>query len=95
MTGKDVEQTDERDYGPGPWWADLGTWGAVGLIAFGCAVAAWGFLRLPGAPQEMATGYYMAAKIVAVGLVVAGSSLLGRRCDRVAATGGTRETDPA
>jgi len=27
MADKDVEQTDERGYLPGPWRADLGTWG--------------------------------------------------------------------
>ncbi|WP_031477072.1 hypothetical protein [Streptomyces bicolor] len=95
MTGKDAEQTDERGHGSGPWWAELGTWGAVGLIAFGCLVAAWGFFRLPGAPEEMAGGYHAAAKVVAVGLVVAGSSLLGRRGDRVAATEGMNESDRA
>ncbi|MFI7358269.1 hypothetical protein ACIBTP_30645 [Streptomyces avidinii] len=79
MTDKDVEQTDERGHGPGPWWADLGTWGAVGLIAFGVLAAAWVFLRLPGTPENLATGYYQAAKVLAIGLVLAGSSLLGRR----------------
>ncbi|MCZ4123484.1 hypothetical protein [Streptomyces sp. H39-S7] len=79
MTDKDVEQTDERGFGPGPWWADLGTWGAVGLIAFGVLAAAWVFLRLPGTPENLATGYYQAAKVLAIGLVLAGGSLLGRR----------------
>ncbi|MFE2285570.1 LPXTG cell wall anchor domain-containing protein [Streptomyces sp. NPDC059443] len=39
----------------------------------------WVFLRLPGAPENPATGYYQAAKVLAVGLVLAGSSLLSRR----------------
>ncbi|MEJ8632712.1 MULTISPECIES: hypothetical protein [Streptomyces] len=79
MTDTDAEQTDERSYGPGPWWADLGTWGAVGLIAFGILSAAWVFLRLPGTPENLATGYYQAAKVLAIGLVLAGSALVGRR----------------
>ncbi|GGV26145.1 hypothetical protein GCM10010277_07530 [Streptomyces longisporoflavus] len=79
MTDKHDEQSDAREYGPGPWWEDLGTWGAVALIAFGGLAAAWVFLRLPGTPQDMAVGYYHAAKIIAIGLVIAGSALLGRR----------------
>ncbi|KOG44674.1 hypothetical protein ADK75_35120 [Streptomyces virginiae] len=79
MTDKDVERTDERDHGPGPWWAELGAWGAVGLIAFGVLAAAWVFLRLPGTPENVATGYHQAAKVLAIGAVLTGSSLLGRR----------------
>ncbi|MFD9476562.1 hypothetical protein [Streptomyces nojiriensis] len=78
LTDKDVEQTDSRGYGPGPWWAELGTWGAVGLITFGVVAAAWVFLRLPGTPENLATGYYQAAKLLAIGLVLTGSTLLGR-----------------
>ncbi|MFI1395415.1 hypothetical protein [Streptomyces sp. NPDC020681] len=79
MTDKDVEHADERSYGSGPWWAELGTWGAVSLIGFGGLAAAWVFFRLPGVPEEPAAGYYQAAKVVAIGLVVAGTALLGRR----------------
>ncbi|MEU6763937.1 hypothetical protein ABZ916_15610 [Streptomyces sp. NPDC046853] len=79
VTDQHAEPTDEPEYGPGPWWGDLGTWGAVGLIAFGGVAAAWVFLRLPGTPQNLAIGYYHAAKIIAIGLVIAGSALLGRR----------------
>ncbi|MEV6395452.1 hypothetical protein AB0M39_11840 [Streptomyces sp. NPDC051907] len=78
MTDKDVEQTDKRGWGPGPWWADLGTWGAVGLVVFGGLAAGWVFLRLPGVPENVATGYYQAAKVVAIGLVIVGSTVLGR-----------------
>ncbi|MGW5866306.1 hypothetical protein ACWFRJ_29445 [Streptomyces sp. NPDC055239] len=79
VTDKGVEQNDERGYGPGPWWEDLGAWGAVGLIVFGGLAAVWVFFRLPGTPDEMAMGYYQAAKVVAIGLVIAGTALLGRR----------------
>ncbi|MFE1312828.1 hypothetical protein [Streptomyces sp. NPDC058755] len=85
MADKDVEQTDERGYAPAPWWADLGTWGAVALIAFGGLVAAWVFLRLPGTPEEPASAYYGAAKVIAIGLVAVGGTLLGRRRTRPAA----------
>nr|WP_234312714.1 hypothetical protein [Streptomyces sp. NRRL F-5065] len=74
MTDKGVG----RDDGSGPWWADLGTWGAVALIGVGGLVAAWVFLRLPGAPQA-AAGYHQAARIAAIGLVIVGSALLSRR----------------
>ncbi|MEU1626075.1 hypothetical protein ABZ746_12265 [Streptomyces sp. NPDC020096] len=95
MTDKDVEQTDERGYDPGPWWADLGTTGAVALIAFGGLAAAWVFFRLPGAPEKLATGYYQAARVVAIGLVIAGCALLGRRRARAAATEETNEPEGA
>ncbi|MEU0298852.1 hypothetical protein ABZ252_05180 [Streptomyces sp. NPDC006175] len=85
MTDKDVQQTDERAHGPGPWWADLGTWGAVGLIAVGGLGAVWVFFRLPGTSEELGAGYYQAAKVVAIGLVLGGSTLVGRRRARGAA----------
>ncbi|MGW4565974.1 hypothetical protein ACWEN3_27355 [Streptomyces sp. NPDC004561] len=85
MDDKDVERTDERGYVAGPWWAELGTWGAVALIVFGGIAAAWVFLRLPGTPEEPASGYYGAAKVVAIGLVTVGCTLMGRRRARAAA----------
>ncbi|MEU1347547.1 hypothetical protein ACFYPA_12660 [Streptomyces sp. NPDC005775] len=91
MTGKDVERTDERVHAPEPWWADLGTWGAVALMALGGLAAVWAFFRLPGTPENIATGYYQAAKIAAIGLVIAGTALLGRDRDRDAAAGETDE----
>lgn len=91
MTSKDVEQTDERHHPVAPWWADLGTWGAVALMAFGGLAAVWVFFRLPGTPEELATGYYQAAKVVAIGLVIAGTALLSRERDRGAAGGKTDE----
>jgi hypothetical protein len=79
VADKDAEQTDERRCGPGPWWADLGTWGAVALIVFGGLAAAWVFFRLPGTPKELASGYYQAARVIAIGLVTGGCTLLARR----------------
>src|SRR5690606_18251850 len=60
-----------------PWWADLGTWGAVGLIVLGVVAAVWMFHGLPGTTETPAAGYLQVAKVVAVGLVVAGTGLLG------------------
>ncbi|WP_407555026.1 hypothetical protein QOM21_34515 [Streptomyces sp. Pv4-95] len=93
MTDKDIEHTDERGFGPGPWWAELGTLGAVALIAFGGLAGAWVFLRLPGTPENLATGYHGAAKVVAIGLVIAGSALLSRRHTRAA--GAEKGENPA
>ncbi|WP_030670951.1 hypothetical protein [Streptomyces sp. NRRL B-1347] len=84
MVDKDVERTDERGYAPEPWWADLGTWGAVALMVFG-GLAALVLFRLPGTPQELASGYHGAAKVIAIGVVIVGSTLLSRRT-RTAAT---------
>ncbi|MFE9611406.1 hypothetical protein [Streptomyces sp. NPDC006012] len=90
MADRDVEQTDQRGYVPGPWWADLGTWGAAALIVFGGLAAAWVFFRLPGTPVEPSSGYYGAAKAIVIGLVTVGCALLGRRRTRAAAV---EETD--
>ncbi|MEW2298263.1 hypothetical protein ABZ719_37235 [Streptomyces sp. NPDC006743] len=90
MTDKGVERSDER-HEVEPWWAGLGTWGAVALIVFGGLAIIWVSLRLPGTPEELATGYYGAAKVVAIGLVVAGGALLGRLRTRAAGTEETAE----
>ncbi|MER6283442.1 hypothetical protein [Streptomyces sviceus] len=95
MSDADVERTDGRGDGPGPWWADLGTWGAVALIAFGALAAAWVHFRLPGTSEEVAPGYYQAARVITIGLVIAGGTLLGRRRDRAAAAEETQEPERA
>jgi hypothetical protein len=95
VTDKDVEQTDERGYDTGPWWAELGTLGAVAMIIVGGLAAAWVFLRLPGTPENLATGYYQAAKVVTIGLMIAGSALLGRRRARATATEVTNKPERA
>lgn len=95
MTDKhDAEQRGEQHgYAPEPWWAGLGTKGAVTLIAIGAAVAAWIFLtpaaglpRLPFIPDIPASGYYQAAKIAAIGLaLLCGTALTHRGRSRSAA----------
>ena len=76
-----------------PWWADLGTWGAVTLIVLGGLAALWVSFRLPGTPEEPATGYYGAARVVAIGLVIVGAGLLNRRRARSGAAGETSGAD--
>ncbi|MCH6163797.1 hypothetical protein [Streptomyces marispadix] len=84
--GQSVEKSDGQGCQHEPWWAGLGTRGAVGLVVLGGIAAAWTFLApaaglgwLPFTPEEAATGYYQAAKVAAIGLVILGSALLGRR----------------
>ncbi|GFE15809.1 hypothetical protein Sgleb_38560 [Streptomyces glebosus] len=79
-----ADKDDERGYAPEPWWADLGAWGSVALIAFGGLAAVWVFYRLPGTPEVLASGYYGAAKVITIGLVAVGCALLGRRRARAA-----------
>jgi hypothetical protein len=80
VTDTGVEQArDERSDTPGPWWADPGTWGAVALIVLGGLAAVWVSFRLPGTPDKLAPAYYWAAKSVAFGLVLLGTTLLGHR----------------
>ncbi|MFY4722769.1 hypothetical protein [Streptomyces sp. LaBMicrA B280] len=93
MSDRGVERSDDEGHGPVPWWADLGVWGAVALIAFGGLAAVWVSLRLPGTPTELASGYYGAARVVAIGLVIVGSSLLNRWRARSAAVGESTGAD--
>ncbi|MEU1506933.1 hypothetical protein [Kitasatospora sp. NPDC005748] len=93
MADKDVERTNERRHVPEPWGPGLGTWGAIALIAFGGVAAAWVSFRLPGTPEEPASGYYQAARVIAIGLVTVGCALLGRRRARAAAVEETSEPE--
>lgn len=95
MADRDVEQTEEQDGSHGAWWAELGTWGAVALIVFGGLAAAWVSFRLPGTPEELASGYYQAARVVAIGLVTVGFTVLGRRRARAAAVEDVSEQERA
>ncbi|WP_033826164.1 hypothetical protein [Kitasatospora sp. MBT63] len=93
MADTDTTQTEDRDHAPAPWWAELGTWGSVGLIVLGAVAAVWVSFRLPGTPEELASGYYQAARVVAIGLVTVGCALLGRRRARAAAVDGAGEQE--
>ncbi|QKZ23741.1 hypothetical protein [Streptomyces chartreusis] len=86
MADKDVERIDERDHGSEPWWAGLGTRGAVTLIVVGVLAAAWavvapalGLRWLPLTPENLATGVYQGAKVVAIGVVILVGAVLTRR----------------
>ncbi|MES4893252.1 hypothetical protein [Streptomyces sp. NPDC096012] len=95
MDEKTVERTDEPHHVARPWWADLGTWGAGALIVFGGIAAAWVFLGLPGTSQETASGYHGAAKLIAIGLVTVGCTLVGRLRGRSTAGEKTNEQGSA
>lgn len=81
--------TTARDPGGRTWEPG----GAVALIAFGAIATAWVFLRLPGTPQEPALGYHGAAKLIAIGLVTVGCTLMSRRRGRPAASKKTNEQE--
>ncbi|MGW4651189.1 hypothetical protein [Kitasatospora sp. NPDC004289] len=89
MADEKPQQTDERGHDFGPWWAELGTVGSVALVVVGLAAVVWVTFRLPGTPENLASGYYQAARVVAIGLVAVGCTVLGRRRARAAAEGET------
>lgn len=78
MTQNDVEQTRERVHDQRPWWAEPRAWGAVAAITLGFLLAAWTYFGLPGAPEE-ASAYFGTGKVVAFGLVLLGTTVLGSR----------------
>ncbi|MFE9391853.1 hypothetical protein [Streptomyces sp. NPDC006784] len=61
-----------------PWWAGTGPVGGIVLILLGVGVAAVLFRTGHAAPDAY-LNLYGAAKVVAVGLVVAGTGLLAER----------------
>ncbi|MEV2216072.1 hypothetical protein AB0H86_32415 [Streptomyces sp. NPDC050997] len=71
-------ETDTPPAGPGPWWAGLGPVAGGVLVACGGVLLLWLVLRGSGVEEHWAQ-YYGAAKVVAVGLVVAGTTLVARR----------------
>ncbi|MEV6507336.1 hypothetical protein [Streptomyces sp. NPDC051642] len=78
MIDRDHERSDDQSHPAAPWWWGLGPIGAVGLVVLGIAAALWSFLHLPGTAGNQAVDYYRASRVVAIGLVVAGTALLGR-----------------
>ncbi|MEU1669761.1 hypothetical protein ABZ547_40490 [Streptomyces sparsogenes] len=94
MTEQRTDRPDAPRHDASPWWWGLGPVGGALLVVAGVLAGAWVFLELPGAPGESATGYYGAARVVAIGLVVGGGALLGRgraRGARAEGAEGTRE----
>ncbi|WP_405975931.1 hypothetical protein OG496_51400 [Streptomyces sp. NBC_00988] len=92
---RDQERSDDRPHPESPWWWGLGPIGAVGLVVLGIAAVVWSFLHLPGTAENQATDYYRASRIVAIGLVVAGTALLGRIRTRGSDKKATREHEAA
>ncbi|MFI5881176.1 hypothetical protein [Streptomyces sp. NPDC051554] len=95
MIDRDQERSDDRPHLESPWWWGLGPIGAVGLVVLGIAAVVWSFLHLPGTAENQATDYYRASRIVAIGLVVAGTALLGRIRTRGSDKKATREHEAA
>ncbi|MEU6392322.1 hypothetical protein [Streptomyces sp. NPDC046939] len=63
-----------------PWWAGLGPLGGVVLVAIGLALLLW--LVWGSAAGDNWSQYYGAAKVLAIGSVVAGTTLLARGRER-------------
>ncbi|MFD8911113.1 hypothetical protein [Streptomyces sp. NPDC059575] len=59
-------------------WAGLGPVGGTLLTLSGAGLLLWGFLGRSGSSPSL---IYQAAKVVAVGLVITGTTLLARRRD--------------
>ncbi|MCK7626068.1 hypothetical protein MUU72_23670 [Streptomyces sp. RS10V-4] len=80
MTDKQTDSPDHPPVAYGPWWAGLGPIGGALVLVLGLGLAAYVFLWGEGTLGD--TRLYGAAKCVAIGLVVLGTTLLGRRRDR-------------
>lgn len=93
MTDDGLDQSDDRRHHPSPWWLGLGPAGAIGLIVIGIVAAVWAFFQLPGAQDDQVTGYYQAGKVIAIGLVVAGTTMLGRNRARASHTEEMKESE--
>ncbi|MGW0710671.1 hypothetical protein ACWD4G_32735 [Streptomyces sp. NPDC002643] len=81
------EQSEERaanerveeppGFDGGAWWGPTGLVGGALFTAIGAGAAVWLVLRGTD-PDGAWAGYYVAAKILAVGLVVSGTLLVTR-----------------
>jgi hypothetical protein len=63
------------------------------LILVGVAAAVWTFLKLPGTPDFSTPAYYQAARVLCVGVAVAGAALFARGRTRSAGVDETPEED--
>ncbi|MFC4328005.1 hypothetical protein ACFPC0_09200 [Streptomyces andamanensis] len=70
--------TGSASDGDGPWWAGLGPVGGAVLAVCGAGLLLWLVLRGADADDDWSR-YYGAGKILAIGCVVAGTTLLARR----------------
>lgn len=73
--GQDIEPAPA---GGASWWAGLGLTGGVLLTVSGTGLLLWLILR-GGTDDNDWSHYYGAGKILAIGCVVAGTTLLARR----------------
>ncbi|EYT78770.1 hypothetical protein CF54_35200 [Streptomyces sp. Tu 6176] len=72
---RDTGSASDED---GPWWAGLGPVGGAVLAVCGAGLLLWLVLRGADADDDWSR-YYGAGKILAIGCVVAGTTLLARR----------------
>ncbi|MFB0619475.1 hypothetical protein [Streptomyces sp. Y20] len=80
MTADEGENSGaERELAATPWsWGGLGPVGGVLLVLSGIGLLLWGILGRTSAGPSL---IYQAAKVVAIGLVVTGTTLMARRRD--------------
>ncbi|WAP59637.1 hypothetical protein [Streptomyces sp. S465] len=95
MTADERHRTDDQHDGSSSWWWGMGPMGAVGLIVFGIAAAGWSALGMPGSASDddRTVDSYQAARVIAIGMVVAGTALLGRLRHRATRTDQAEERD--
>lgn len=67
---------ETRPAADAPWWAGLGLVGGVVLVAIGGALLLW--LMWGGTDGDGWSPYYGAAKVLAIGVVIAGTALMTR-----------------
>jgi hypothetical protein len=65
----------------------------VVLILVGVAAAVWTFLKLPGTPDFSTPAYRQAARVLSIGVAVAGAALFSRGRTRSAGAEETPEED--
>lgn len=80
MTADEHEKPGtEQELAASPWsWGNLGPVGGFLLMLSGLGLLLWGFL---GRSSSSPSLIYQAAKVVAIGLVVTGTTLVARRRD--------------
>ncbi|MER6786315.1 hypothetical protein ABT330_17125 [Streptomyces sp. NPDC000658] len=80
MTADERESpASERELATTSWsWGGLGPVGGFVLTLAGIGLLLWGFLGRTGSGPSL---MYQAAKVVAVGLVITGTTLAARRRD--------------
>lgn len=72
------QDTEPAPTGDAPWWARLRLTGGVVLAASGTGLLLWLILR-GGTGDDDWSHYYGASKILAIGCVIVGTTLLARR----------------